>query len=115
MFIPKFADDIVKKNYLIQLYAIDPSYALSVYEGLPEKPTTFTMDEVADKSKTAHLVGKNPNFLTADQGRSFMGMPIGGRACHLFPSFLASITDRSSTLCRARAEYSMGKCPAGFA
>ncbi|KPV75803.1 uncharacterized protein RHOBADRAFT_52828 [Rhodotorula graminis WP1] len=86
----KFADDIVKKNYLIQLYAIDPSYALSVYEGLPEKPTTFTMDEVADKSKTAHLVGKNPNFLTADQGRSFMGMPIGG-------------------------QYSMGKCPAGFA
>ncbi|GAA6051875.1 hypothetical protein JCM3770_005515 [Rhodotorula araucariae] len=92
----KFADDIVKKNYLIQLYAIDPSYALAVYEGLPEKPTTFTMDEVADKSQTAHLVGRNPNFFTKDSGASFMGMPIGG-------------------------QYSMssagtgGKCPMGFA
>ncbi|BGP05978.1 hypothetical protein JCM10049v2_001797 [Rhodotorula toruloides] len=56
----KFADEIVKKNYLIQLYAISPNYANGVYEGLPEKPKTFAMDEVAEASKTAHLVGKNP-------------------------------------------------------
>uniref|UniRef100_A0A0K3CG83 BY PROTMAP: gi/751835684/emb/CEL54483.1/ catalase [Rhizoctonia solani AG-1 IB] n=1 Tax=Rhodotorula toruloides TaxID=5286 RepID=A0A0K3CG83_RHOTO len=72
----KFADEIVKKNYLIQLYAISPDYANGVYEGLPEKPKTFAMDEVAEASKTAHLVGKNPQFQLKNAGAGFMGMGI---------------------------------------
>ncbi|BGP30006.1 hypothetical protein JCM10296v2_001758 [Rhodotorula toruloides] len=72
----KFADEIVKKNYLIQLYASSPAYANGVYKGLPEKPKTFTMDEVAEASKTAHLDGKNPQFQLKNAGAQFMGMGI---------------------------------------
>jgi len=40
-----------------------------------DKRTGYTMDEVAQGSKTAHLVGKNLEFKNKD-GRSFMGMPV---------------------------------------
>jgi len=77
----KYADAIVQKNYLTQLYAIDPNYATSVYEGLPhDKRQGYSMEEVAEASKTAHLVGKNPQFMTNKQGLSFMGMPVGAPA-----------------------------------
>lgn len=89
-----------------------------MYEGLPEKPDTFTMDEVAEKAPTAHLVGKNPNFFTKDQGASFMGMPTDGRASSALPRR----AERRLTRSLLRAEYSMnstgetgGKCPMGFA
>jgi hypothetical protein len=35
------------------------------------------MDEVAQASTTAHLVGKNPNFVSEKKNLTFMGMPVG--------------------------------------
>ncbi|CED83116.1 catalase [Phaffia rhodozyma] len=77
----KNADSIVQRNYLIQLYAVAPEYARSVYDAMPadKKGHGYSMDEVAEKSETAHLVGLNPQFTMADTGASFMGMPISSR------------------------------------
>jgi len=78
----KVADNIVIKNYLIQLYAIDPLYAEGVLNALPAEKRDqfdFSFDEVKEKSATAHLVGKNPQFLLKDKGATFMGMPVGGK------------------------------------
>jgi catalase len=68
------ADGIVQKNYLIQLYAIDPKYATSIYELLP-KHDGYTMEEIAEGSKNAHMVNKNPAFFAPDKNANFMGMP----------------------------------------
>lgn len=98
----KFADALVQKNYLIQvslganlgiiqprihranprctltqLYAIDPNYGKSIYDLLPEHDG-YTIDEIAEASETAHLVGKDPSFYSPnknDPSRNFMGMP----------------------------------------
>lgn len=75
----KFADGIVQKNYLIQVYAIDPNYGKSIYDLLPEHKEGYTLEEIAEASKTAHLVNKDPSFYSPDKGnRSFMGMPYKG-------------------------------------
>jgi catalase len=66
----------VQKNYLIQLYAITPGYAQAIYDLLPTHEG-YTIEELAEKAKTAHLVGKNPQFVTQGKGVSFMGMPVG--------------------------------------
>jgi len=72
----RFCDAIVIKNYLIQQYAIDPNYAKSIHALLPpNKQEGFTMEEVAEASKTAHMVNKDPNFFSPDKNSSFMGMP----------------------------------------
>lgn len=68
------------KNYLIQLYAIDSTYATAVYEGLPVKPKTFTLQDVAEKAPTAHLVGVNPSFQLENLGTNFMGMGVGPKS-----------------------------------
>ena len=67
----------MQKNYLIQQYAISPSYAQAIYDLLPadEKRAGYTMEEVADGAKEAHLVGKNVTF-ASESGRGFMGMPV---------------------------------------
>jgi hypothetical protein len=39
----------------------------------------YTMEEVAQGSKTAHLVNKNLEF-KSKAGRSFMGMPVPERS-----------------------------------
>lgn len=71
-----YADAIVQKNYLIQQCAISPAYAQAIYDLLPEdKRQGYTMEEVQDASKEAHLVGKNLAF-KSKTGRSFMGMPV---------------------------------------
>lgn len=71
-----FAEPIVQKNYLIQQHAISPALAKAIYEGLPaDKRQGYTMDEVAEGAKKAHLVGKNLSF-KHKSGRSFMGMPV---------------------------------------
>ncbi|GAA6037196.1 hypothetical protein JCM8097_008782 [Rhodosporidiobolus ruineniae] len=77
----KFADEIVIKNYLIQLAAIDKAYATAVFDLLPaDKTKGFTLEaDIFSKAPEAHLVGKNPNFLLANTGATFMGMPIGGQ------------------------------------
>jgi hypothetical protein len=60
----------------VQQYAIAPQYAQAIFDLLPaEKRGTFTMDEVKEDAKTAHLVGKNMEFVSGD-GRGFMGMPV---------------------------------------
>lgn len=64
----KVADNIVIKNYLIQLHAIDPLYAEGVWNALPKErqdKTDFTWAEVEEASKTAHLVGKNVSARTS--------------------------------------------------
>ncbi|KAG8686611.1 hypothetical protein FRC11_008689, partial [Ceratobasidium sp. 423] len=71
----KHADGIVQKNYLIQLYAIDPGYAKNIYDLLPEHKG-YTPEEVAEGAKLARLVGKNPQFFSAAKGTSFMSMPL---------------------------------------
>ncbi|ELU37193.1 catalase [Rhizoctonia solani AG-1 IA] len=71
----KHADGIVQKNYLIQLYAIEPGYAKAIYDLLPEH-SGYTLEEIAEGAKSAHLVGKNPQFFSAGKGASFMGMPL---------------------------------------
>jgi len=74
----KFAEPIVQKNYLIQLYAIDPSYATSVMDLLPSHEG-YTLEEIKEASVNAHMVGVNPQFTLANTGSTFMGMPIGAR------------------------------------
>lgn len=72
----QFAEPVVQKNYLIQQYAISPDYAKGIYALLPEdKRQGYTLDEIVQGAKTAHLVGKNLSF-KAKSGRSFFGMPI---------------------------------------
>jgi len=76
------AEPIVQKNYLIQQYAISPEYATAIYNLLPKDRRgegEYTMDEVAQASKTAHLVNKNLEF-KSKSGRSFMGMPVPDRS-----------------------------------
>ncbi|KAL7422106.1 hypothetical protein Q5752_002749 [Cryptotrichosporon argae] len=71
-----YAEPIVQKNYLIQQYAISPAYAQSIYDLLPaDKRGGYTMEEVAEGAKKAHLVGKDLAFKSKD-GRSFFGMPV---------------------------------------
>ncbi|KAJ9102603.1 hypothetical protein QFC21_003004 [Naganishia friedmannii] len=74
----KFADAIVQKNYLIQLWAIDPNYAKSIYALLPddEKKASLDLGEIEQASKNAHMVNKNPEFFARNKGKSFMGMKI---------------------------------------
>jgi hypothetical protein len=71
---------LVKKNYLTQLYAVHPSYALGVIELMPEQ-TGYTFEEIEEGAKTAHLVGLNPQFTLTDKGYSFMGMSVNAREC----------------------------------
>jgi catalase len=66
----------VQKNYLIQLYAITPAYGETIYNLLPSHEG-YTLEGIAEKAKTAHLVGKNPEFMTEGKGVTFMGMPYG--------------------------------------
>jgi len=75
----KFADAIVQKNYLIQLHAIDANYAKSIFDLLPEHDG-YTLEEIAEASKTAHMVGKDPSFFSDDKTRNFMGMPFKATA-----------------------------------
>lgn len=78
----QLADAIVQRNYLVQLYAIDPKYAQAIFAMLP-KTDGYTLEEIAEASKTAHLVNKNPAFVSADRdgkARTFMGMPVPKRA-----------------------------------
>jgi catalase len=65
----------VQKNYLIQLYAIDPPYAKAIYDLLPEH-NGYTLENISEGAKNAHLVSKNPQFFSAGKGANFMGMPI---------------------------------------
>ena len=72
----QFADSIVQQGYLAQQYAISPDYAKAIYELLPtDKRGTYTMKQVAEDAKTAHLKGKNLSFKSKD-GRGFMGMSV---------------------------------------
>ncbi|QRV89324.1 catalase [Ceratobasidium sp. AG-Ba] len=71
----KHCDSIVQKNYLIQLCAIDQSYARAIYDLLPAHDG-YTLEEIKEQSKEAHLVGKNPRFFSVSKGANFMGMPI---------------------------------------
>ncbi|KAI0071334.1 catalase [Panus rudis PR-1116 ss-1] len=79
----KLADAIVQKNYLVQLYAVDPQYAIEIFDLLPSHsplPTgkDYTIQEIAEGSKNAHMAGKNPQFVSNKaEGRRFMGMPVG--------------------------------------
>jgi catalase len=65
----------VQRNYLIQLFAIDPAYAKAIYDLLPEHKGN-TLEDIAEGAKKAHLVSKNPQFFSAGKGANFMGMPI---------------------------------------
>ncbi|BGP22752.1 hypothetical protein JCM10295v2_001643 [Rhodotorula toruloides] len=49
-----------RQEYLAHPASAPSYHANGVSEALPEKPKTFKMAEVAEASKTAHLVGKNP-------------------------------------------------------
>lgn len=72
----RFADPIVQRGYLAQQYAISPKYAQSIYDLLPvDKRQGYSMDEVEEDSKTAHLKGKNLKFKSSE-GRRFFGMPV---------------------------------------
>lgn len=68
----RFADGIVQKNYLIQIYAIDSNYAKGIFDLLPEHKDGYTLQEIAEDSKTAHLVNKDPSFWSPDKGSSFV-------------------------------------------
>jgi len=59
------------------MYAIDPNYAKGIFNLLPEskKKSEVKMDEIAEASKEAHMVNKDPSFYSADKGKTFMGMP----------------------------------------
>ncbi|PVG01719.1 catalase [Serendipita vermifera] len=74
----QLAEPLVQKNYLIQLYAVHPDYALGVIDFMSEQ-TGYTLEEIEKGAKTAHLVGLNPQFTLEDKGYSFMGMHVGGR------------------------------------
>lgn len=66
----------MQKGYLTQQYAISPAYAQAIYDLLPaDKRGGYTMEEVEEGAKTAHLVGKNLDF-KSKAGRGFMGMPV---------------------------------------
>jgi catalase len=73
------ADAIVQRNYLVQLYAIEPSYCTSIFDMLPSHEG-YTIEEIKERAKTAHMVGKNPDFISKGKGLSFMGMPIAATA-----------------------------------
>ena len=61
---------------MVQQYAISPDYAQAIYDLLPaEKRGSYTMPQIAEAAKEAHLVGKNMEFVSKG-GRGFMGMPI---------------------------------------
>ncbi|KAG8724555.1 hypothetical protein FRC09_017264 [Ceratobasidium sp. 395] len=68
----KYADPIVQKGYLVQLYAVDPGYAKSIYDRLPEH-NGYTLEEIAEGSKEAHLAGKKPEVLHGRQGGELYG------------------------------------------
>ena len=60
----------------MKVYAIDSNYGKSIYDLLPEHKDGYTLEEIAEASKTAHLVNKDESFYSADKGsRTFMGMP----------------------------------------
>jgi len=70
----RVADNIVIKNYMIQLNAIDPLYSQGVWAELPrarQAEADFTWEEVEEASKEAHLVGKNvsPSSSSTPRGR----------------------------------------------
>lgn len=70
------AETIVQKNYLIQQYAISPSYAQAIYDLLPvDQQSQLVMSQIAQAAKTAHLVGRDNSFKSKG-GRSFMGMSV---------------------------------------
>ena len=53
---------------------------MGIHDLLPaDKKSGYTMEEVAEGSKKAHLAGKNLDFKAKD-GRSFMGMPVPSAA-----------------------------------
>jgi catalase len=69
------AEPIVQKNYLVQLHAIDPSYCKAIFDMLPAHDG-YTLNEIAEKAKTAHMVNKNPQFMSKGKGLTFMGMSV---------------------------------------
>jgi len=70
----QMADGLVQKNYLIQVYAIDAKYGKSIYDLLPTHDG-YTLEEIIEGSKTAHLVNVDQSFISPNKGSSFMGMP----------------------------------------
>ncbi|KAG9094732.1 hypothetical protein FRC06_010531, partial [Ceratobasidium sp. 370] len=50
----RHADPIVQKSYLVQLHAIDAGYATTIYDLLPAH-TGYTLGDIAEGAKTAHL------------------------------------------------------------
>jgi hypothetical protein len=99
----------VIKNYLIQLYAIDPTYATAVYEGLPTKPDSFTLEEVAAKAPEAHLVGVEPQFQLENIGSEFMGMGVGPKS-RTFRFFFVSFKT-STDLPFVEQSTALGRAP----
>lgn len=71
---PKCANE-ASNTVFTQLYAVHPTYAKSIFDLLPEHKDEYTLEEIAEASKTAHLVNKDQRFWACDKGRSFMGMP----------------------------------------
>jgi hypothetical protein len=67
----KYAVPQTQAKYLAQLYAIQPAYAQSVYDLLPEK--AFEMDKVVELSETAHLAGKNKQFRPTELSDKLIG------------------------------------------
>ena len=63
---------VIQVKYLAQLYLIEPEYAKSVYELLPEKK--FHFSEVKQKSQGAEKTGKNPCFMPSSSDR-LVGKP----------------------------------------
>lgn len=67
----------VHKRYLAQCHAIDPNYAKAIFEKLPKK--LVSLEEVAELSKTAHLVNVTPEHTLGaakSTTSSFMGMSV---------------------------------------
>lgn len=75
----------VHKRYLAQCYAIDPSYAKAIFEKLPKK--LVSLDEVAELSKTAHLVNVTPEHSLGPAKSTtsgFMGMAVPSGSTYQF-------------------------------
>ena len=75
-----FADGIVQKNYLVQMAAISPDYAKGIFDKLPEHKGGYTLQEINEAAKEAHLVNKDINFKGHNRSNpketlNFMGMP----------------------------------------
>jgi catalase len=66
----------IQIGYLAQIYRIKPAYARAVYDQLPEDRRKFQFADVEEKSKQAHLAGKERKFRPSAPNDRLMGMPL---------------------------------------